>query len=117
VESSTVIHGEFYPKNVLFHDGTIYPVDWESAAIGAAEIDLAALIEGWPAETVQACTQEYKGARWPTGVPVDFERRLAGARLYLQFRWLGDQPDWTVAESSLWRFEQLHSIGEQLGLI
>jgi aminoglycoside phosphotransferase (APT) family kinase protein len=37
----TVIHGEFYPKNLLFRGGVVYPVDWESAAVGPGEIDLA----------------------------------------------------------------------------
>jgi aminoglycoside phosphotransferase (APT) family kinase protein len=44
---STVIHGEFYPKNILFHRGRVCPVDWESAAIAEGLIDLAFLTEGW----------------------------------------------------------------------
>jgi Phosphotransferase enzyme family len=113
----TVIHGEYYPKNILFRRGRISPVDWESAAVAAGEIDLASLTEGWPAEIVQKCELEYQRARWPEGSPIDFEQTLGAARLYLLFRWLGDRPDWTTHESSLWLFEQLHSTGEQLGLI
>ncbi len=113
----TVIHGEYYPKNVLFRGGTVYPVDWESAAVATGEIDLATLTEGWPAEIVRECELEYQRARWPEGSPADFERRLAAARLYLPFRWLGDRPDWTTHETALWRFEQLRSAGERLGLI
>jgi len=41
-----VIHGEYYPNNILFCRGTIYPVDWEAAAVAIGEIDLASLIDG-----------------------------------------------------------------------
>src|SRR5207248_4975347 len=84
----TVIHGEYYPHNVLVRGGEVYALDWESAAVGAGEIDLATLTEGWPVETVRQCEQAYRRARWPGGPPADFEQRLAAARLYLAFRWL-----------------------------
>jgi hypothetical protein len=114
---ATIIHGEYYPGNVLFRDGAIYPVDWESAAIAVGEIDLASLTDRWPAEVAQQCELEYQQTRWPQGSPADFERALAAARLYVQFRWLGDRPDWTIRESSLSRFEHMHTVGKQLGLI
>jgi aminoglycoside phosphotransferase (APT) family kinase protein len=114
---STVIHGEYYPKNVLYRRGSIYPVDWESAAIAAGEIDLAALTEGWEAESVRECCRAYQRARWPAGTPADFEQRLATARLYLHFRWLGEQPDQAWEEDERWRFEELRSAGQRLGLI
>jgi hypothetical protein len=112
-----LIHGEYYPKNILFRTGVVYPVDWESATIAAGEIDLASLTEGWPAEIVRQCQLEYQRARWPVGSPADFERTLAAARLYLHFRWLGDRPEWTAPDSHLWRFEELRSAGAQLGVI
>ena len=31
-EPQTIIHGEYYPANILIKDGAIYPIDWESAA-------------------------------------------------------------------------------------
>jgi hypothetical protein len=111
------IHGEYYTSNILFRNGIVYPVDWESAAIAAGEIDLASLTEGWPAEIVRQCQLEYQRARWPEGSPADFERTLAAARLYLHFRWLGDRPEWTAPDSHLWRFEELRSAGAQLGVI
>jgi hypothetical protein len=113
----TVIHGEYYPKNVLYRRGSIYPVDWESAAIAAGEIDLAALTEGWEEESARECCRAYQRARWPAGTPADFEQRLETARLYLHFRWLGEQPDQTWEEDERWRFEELRSAGERLGLI
>ena len=38
-----VIHGEYYPMNILFCQEAIYPVDWEATAIAVGEIDLASL--------------------------------------------------------------------------
>jgi aminoglycoside phosphotransferase (APT) family kinase protein len=112
----TIIHGEYYPKNVLYREGIIYPVDWESAAIAAGEIDLACLTDRWPADTVRECERAYQQARWPHGAPAAFAQRLAAARLYMHFRWLGDRPEWTTRQQ-YWRFEHLRSAGEQVGLI
>ncbi len=113
----TVIHGEYYPLNILLRARMVYPVDWESAAIAAGEIDLASLTEGWRARIVRECVQEYQQARWPKGPPADFERKLTAARLYLAFRWLADGPDYTTDDEAQWYFEQMRSLGERLGLI
>ncbi len=113
----TAIHGEYYPKNILFRRGVVYPVDWESLALAPGEIDLASLTEGWPAEIVRRCEREYRSARWPNGAPPSFDRTLAVARLYLTLRWLGDRPDWTIAKRHLCHFRQLRSIAEQLEMI
>jgi aminoglycoside phosphotransferase (APT) family kinase protein len=112
-----LIHGEYYSSNILFRNEIVYPVDWESAAIAAGEIDLASLTERWPVQIVRQCELEYQRARWPEGSPADFERTLAAARLYLHFRWLGDRPESTTAEYHLWRFEELRSASERLGII
>lgn len=113
----TVIHGEFYPSNVLICGGSVVPIDWESAAIGPGEIDFASLTEGWPAPTVAECGREYCLARWPEGVPADFGRRVATARMYWAFRWLGKSPAAVAGEKYRRYFDHLHSAGRQLGLI
>jgi thiamine kinase-like enzyme len=113
----TAIHGEYYPRNILVSGGVVYPIDWESAAIAAGEIDLASLTEAWGAEIIRLCKLEYQRARWPEGSPPNFEQRLTAAQLYFFFRWLGDRPDLTVRESYLGYFKQLRSAGERLGLI
>jgi hypothetical protein len=112
-----VIHGEYYPGNILLHGGRIYPVDWESAAVAAGEIDLASLTERWSEAVARACEAEYRRVRWPGGAPADFGRRLAAARLYLAFRWLGERSDWTTDDSVAWRFEELRAAGERMELI
>ena len=68
-------------------------MDWESAAIGAGEIDLASLTDGWPTEIAESCEREYAAARWPQGPPPEFAERLALAKLYWGLRWLGNTPD------------------------
>jgi aminoglycoside phosphotransferase (APT) family kinase protein len=87
---ATVIHGEFYPKNVLVDDDAVYPVDWEAAAVGPGEIDLASITDKWPAKIIRNCMLHYRQARWPEGAPLDFESSLDVARVYWLFRGLGD---------------------------
>ncbi len=79
---------------MLWHDGRIYPTDWESAALAAGEIDLAILVEGWEEETVGCCIQSYRQARGPSAAAAPFEEALGVARLYVAFRWLAARPDW-----------------------
>ena len=118
-EPQTVIHGEFYAKTILVRSQSVFIVDWESAAIAAGEIDLAALTEGkhWPADVVRRCERAYVRARWPDGAPPGFRHTLDAARIYLHFRWLGERPDWTVREKNLSRYEYLHASAKRLGLI
>jgi len=113
----TVIHGEFYPKNIMTQNGQVRPVDWQTAAIGPGELDLVALVDRWPDQIADQCVLEYQRSRWPQGPPKEFERTLTLASVYLQFRWLGDRPEWTRDESIFWRFDALHSAGEKSGLI
>lgn len=113
----TVIHGEYYPHNVLVRSGVIYPIDWESAAIAAGEIDLATLTEAWDDELIRQCARAYRQSRCGGGSSPEFERRFAAARLYLSFRWLGERPDWTAGNRNVFYFEQLRSAGEELGLV
>jgi aminoglycoside phosphotransferase (APT) family kinase protein len=114
---TTVIHGEFEANNILIADATIYPVDWESAALGVGEIDLASLTWGWDAEIVRQCELAYQRTRWPGGAPADFWPRLAACRLYLHLRWLGDRPDWTAPGNSPVNYDELRTIADQFALL
>ena len=102
-----VIHGEFYSSNVLYRDGEVVPVDWESAAVGAPEIDLAFLLEGWSDADRTSVIEAYASARWPNGSRPDISSRLQAATMFSQFRWLGDRPEWTVDRENRWRFKIL----------
>jgi hypothetical protein len=116
----TVIHGEFYPSNVLRAAGEIRPVDWESAAVGAGEIDLASLVEGWPAKLGRECVESYRAIRWPQGAPASFERVLDAARVYLALRWLGDESVPRENKNSKRReeahYEELDRVARRLGM-
>jgi len=86
----TVIHGEYCPANVLWRRYTVHPIDWESAAIAAGEIDLASLIDEWPSDSVDECVAAYCQTRWPGDLDEAlFARRLSAARLYMILRWAG----------------------------
>jgi hypothetical protein len=111
----TFLHGEYYSHNIMFADGVIFPIDWESAAAGAGEIDLAMLVDGWPEDEAEPCREAYAAARWPLGAPRDHRRTLDAAAIYVHLRWLGDRPEWT--RSSSYRFDDLRALGERLGLL
>ena len=115
----TVIHGEFYAKTVLIRSESLFMVDWESAAVAAGEIDLASLTEGtgWPLKLVRQCERAYQHARWPEAAAAQFHQTLEAARIYLHFRWLGEQPEKAVSEKSLWRYRHLRWAAKTLGLI
>lgn len=91
----TFIHGEYYTKNILVRRGNIYPIDWESAAIGPGEIDLVSLIDGWDYKRQRAAVKEYISARWPQGdfSKQEFRQRLLMARIYFFLRWTGEYDD------------------------
>ena len=112
-----VIHGEFTPSNVLIRDGVVYPVDWESAAVGCAEIDLVALVEKWPSATAAACEQAYRSARGAEEADGDFRMKVDTAWLYWHFRWLGERADWLSPEHVGDRLERLYSVADRLGLV
>ncbi|MDB5326049.1 MAG: aminoglycoside phosphotransferase [Phycisphaerales bacterium] len=112
----TLIHGELFPQNVLVHGEHVWPVDWESASVGAGEEDLASMTDNWPTAVVTACEHTYSHARWPTAPPAAFARRLAIARLFHQFRWLGENPQYTVGRAK-WRFEALRRSAQSLDLV
>lgn len=110
----TLIHGEYYPKNILWHDGFIYPVDWESVAFGVGLIDLVTLAEGWSAGDRDRFLEAYLVARWPEGVPAGTNRLLHVAEAYVQLRWLSEGEDLDRLEWRLKRLFQLSSILESL---
>jgi len=113
----TVVHGEFYPHNVLYLRGSIFPLDWESAAVASGEIDLAALTEGWSEEMIDSCFSEYVSSRWPVDSSRVDSRWFTAARLFLQFRWLGDQPEWAVDPENFHRYDQMRELATRLRLI
>jgi aminoglycoside phosphotransferase (APT) family kinase protein len=101
----TVIHGEFYPCNILIRGrgphARVCPVDWELAAVGPGLIDLAALMTGWDERSQRALARAYRtmaGAAAPRDGerhPADFQIDLDCCRLHLAVRMLGWSETWT----------------------
>jgi aminoglycoside phosphotransferase (APT) family kinase protein len=116
-ETLTVVHGEFYPANVLVARGRVLPVDWQSAAVGPGEIDVASLIEGWGDGAIVAeCLRTYERSRWPHGTPESFRQRLNLARVYWPLRWLGDDPAWSLNPKRARYFDELKEAARRAGL-
>jgi aminoglycoside phosphotransferase (APT) family kinase protein len=50
-----IMHGDYQFANVMFHDGAPAKlaaiVDWEMGTVGDPKLDLAWMLEGWPADT------------------------------------------------------------------
>ena len=99
----TVVHGEFYPSNVLVQHPEaavrIAPIDWEIAGIGPGLLDLAALTIGkWTPAQRDALAQAYReaAAAGPAAdtIPADFDAALDHCRLHLAVQALGWDPEW-----------------------
>ena len=123
----TVIHGEYFGLNIIYQNRICWPADWQSAAIAPGEIDLASLTHSWPRPLVRKCEREYRRSRWPEGAPDDFPKILEAARLYMNFRWLGDPTLMTpqlgrggrpmVPKKAKKFLKELHAVGERVGLV
>jgi len=89
-EPQTVVHGEYFGSNIVYQQGVSRPIDWQSTAVAAGEVDLASLTHSWASNVVQNCEREYTESRWPMGAPASFQETLEVARVYMSLRWLGD---------------------------
>lgn len=89
--SPTFIHGEFYPSNVMVGEGdggtTVCPVDWETAAIAPALLDLAAIASGWDKPTEARLLRAY-------GLRSSTDRAFLLCKLHLAVRWIGWPERW-----------------------
>jgi hypothetical protein len=113
----TLIHGEYYSVNILIRDDIIYPIDWESAAIGPGEIDLATLIDRKEEGLVRAIIEGYTTARWENGnfPSEEFWRKLVLAQMYINFRWIVE-----YSKPGIWikyprRLNHLYELAYQAG--
>lgn len=117
----TVIHGEFYPKNIMLHHDRIYPVDWETARLGMGEMDLAMLLEGdWERSFVERCIKSYARSRGDSGLSVVTKRFTAG-QLLMDIYWLSLFPEDSADDHGLprdpWRRQHMRESAQQLGIL
>jgi hypothetical protein len=114
----TVVHGEFYPDNVLTSAAETTAVDWEWAGVAMGEIDLAALTEGpWDPRVIARCTRAYADARRLRPGDRLFGQRLAAARLYFHLRWLATPARQRTAPATRWRLRDARRLATDLDLI
>ena len=100
---TTLIHGDFYPSNVLVHQGPqesrVCAIDWEMAAVGPGLIDLAALTGGtWQEDDRLSVARAYRQIWSAGGIPwreAAFLEALDCAHLYLAVQWLGWASGWS----------------------
>jgi hypothetical protein len=98
----TLIHGEFYPSNVIVQESPrrICPVDWEMVGFAPGLIDLAALTAGWIPSKQQALVDAYASALATAAggddgvASPDFLANLDCCRLHLTMRMLGWSDTW-----------------------
>jgi hypothetical protein len=87
-----LVHGELTTRNSFWADGQIMPVDWETAAIGAAEVDLAMFTFDWDLDELHSIERLYVHRRWRGSPPPGFAERMLAARLYVAFHWIFGSP-------------------------
>jgi hypothetical protein len=117
--AATLVHGELHSPNVLARGAQTYFVDWETAGLGAGELDLAALtVGGWTEATRAACERAYVAGRWDGRAPASFDDALAAARVYV----LADVAHKTLSGfgrrdvSTDWLEAQFRSACDRLGI-
>jgi Phosphotransferase enzyme family len=113
----TIVHGEFFPQNVLWRSNSIYTVDWESAAAAPAEIDLASLVEGWSPTIRTVAIADYCASRRIDARDSDLLARLAAARMYWAYRWLGNSAEWARSDGWYRSFDVLRAAACDFGLL
>jgi len=104
----SLIHGEFFPSNVLIDDHQlptrICPIDWELAGIGPRWLDLAALVAGnWTDDERRSMQRAYYAESSHVRQAIDYEQFTTGVnlcRLHLAVQMLG----WSAA----WRPQPWH---------
>ena len=99
---TALLHGELYSSNVLIEQSPdelrVCVVDWETAGVGPALIDLAALTAGsWNKNQRRRIAGAYFAAATP-GTWASLDEVLAGldlCLLHLAVQWLGWASDWS----------------------
>jgi Ser/Thr protein kinase RdoA (MazF antagonist) len=122
----SLIHGEFFPSNVILRpngeEPEICPIDWELAAIGPGLIDLAALtLGGWTEEQKRRLVEAYRDALprhngWPPAMPELIEL-VEYCQLHIAVQWLGWAGEWSPPQrhAQNWLHEACR-LAEKLGV-
>jgi hypothetical protein len=123
----TLVHGDFNASNILVKQSRemdrIRIVDWETAGVGPALLDLASLTSGRLPDRhrsgmIEAYRASLSGSRVGFLSSSDFNEALSWCRLALAVQWLGWSPGWAPprAHAYDWRGEAL-KLARQLGML
>lgn len=121
------LHGEFYASNILVgREGNVAlrvcPVDWETAAIGPAAMDLAALTSGqWDADqrtTLIAAYRDVAAGLGPVPSIAEFLECVDCCLLQLAVQWTGWAQGWDAPadQAQDWAREAVR-IARRLGIL
>jgi hypothetical protein len=113
----TVFHGEFTTRNALWDHGRILPIDWETAAVGPAEVDLAVFTYDWHPENIEVMERTYVEARWGGTPPAEHAERMRAARLYAAFHWLFGTPGGCGPDRVRTHLRELHAEAVRWGVV
>lgn len=93
------------------------PIDWETAAIGPGEIDLALFTYDWELDDLLEMEAEYVLHRWQGSPPADFDDTMLAARLYVSLHWIFS--NWSRPEESRIcnHLEGLHEEAVRWGIV
>ena len=101
----TVLHGEFFPSNILIREvprngGRVSVIDWEGAGVGACVLDVAALTSGrWPESDRLRIEESYRDALlesgWWTPDADEFHELVSAARVQRALVQLGWCAGWS----------------------
>lgn len=114
---ASVIHGEFTTRNALWDHGRILPIDWETAAVGPAEVDLAVFTYDWHPENIESMERSYAAARWGGSPPDGHADRMLAARLYAAFHWLFGTPGGCGEDRVRTHLRELHTEAVRWGIV
>ncbi len=125
----TLIHGDFYPANVLVRNGkrglpAICPVDWELTAAGPGLVDLASITAGkWSEQERRTMLQAYwtelpSPQRSPWRQLNDLEQDLKYCRLHLAVQWVGWSRQWKPPKDQKYDwFKEMITLASELNLL
>ena len=113
----TLIHGELTTRNGIWTEGRVLPIDWETAAIGPGEIDLAVFTYDWHPDDLREIEARYVQARWNGSAPTGFAETLLAARVYVAFHWLFGDATECDADRVTAHLEALHAELRRFGLV
>jgi Ser/Thr protein kinase RdoA (MazF antagonist) len=121
----TLIHGEFYPSNILVlkraSDVRICAVDWEMAATGPGLCDIAALASGdWTRDDRLRLVEAYHSVLPQRLRPRDLLLAFDCCQLHIALQWLGwsrlwspppaHAHDWLAAALRIWSGEPMATL-------